>query len=172
MTLDTLYKLRACPALMDGPTAIVIAPDGSPLSAPWAIISELLVGMPISDPRHKRGRDWLNANREHQRPAARNTIKTDMITDSDLKTDSPDVPGCPAIFVIVHVFYGCYRFQDNLGAATDFETAKAFAEQESTERGSRGEPLPIMESPAESFAMDSSEIRHIWIEVFSPNTTP
>jgi hypothetical protein len=91
------------------------------------------------------------------------------------RNDSIEVKACPApicsaIFVIVHVSYDYFRFQDNLGAAADFETAKAIAERESVERGSRGDALPIIEIADESFAMDSPETRHIWIEVFSQNT--
>lgn len=75
-----------------------------------------------------------------------------------------------AIFVVVYVSYSYYRYHENVGAAVDFESAKAIAQRESVEKGSRGHALPIVESYTESAALDSLETGHIWIEVFSQNT--
>ena len=100
------------------------------------------------------------------------TPETDLEDDLYLECASPRIvkESTGAIFVIVHVSYDYYyRVQDNLGAATDFETAKAIAARESVERGSPSDALPIIEIAEESFDMDFPETRHIWIEVFSQN---
>jgi hypothetical protein len=75
-----------------------------------------------------------------------------------------------AIFVVVYVSYSYYRYQENVGAASDFESAKVIAQRESVDKGSRTHALPIVESYEESAALDSLETGHIWIEVFSQNT--
>ena len=39
---------------------------GSDMSEAWTIISGLITGMRIDDPRYSAARDWLNKNRKHQ----------------------------------------------------------------------------------------------------------
>jgi hypothetical protein len=39
---------------------------GSEMSEAWAIISDLITGMRIDDPRYAPARDWLNKNRYAQ----------------------------------------------------------------------------------------------------------
>jgi hypothetical protein len=80
-------------------------------------------------------------------------------------------PVCSPIFVIVEVTYDHYRFQENRGAATDIETARAIAARESVERGWRDDVLPILESADQSRDLDYQETPHIWIEVFHSENT-
>jgi hypothetical protein len=39
---------------------------GSEMSEAWAIISDLITGMRIDDPKYAPARDWLNKNRDAQ----------------------------------------------------------------------------------------------------------
>ena len=39
---------------------------GSEMSDAWAIISGLIIGMRIDDPKYATARDWLNKNRDVQ----------------------------------------------------------------------------------------------------------
>lgn len=73
------------------------------------------------------------------------------------------------IFVIVEVTYDYYRFQENRGAATDIETARAIAAEQAVIRGYRDEALPVIEESVESSGCDYSERAHIWIERWPQN---
>ena len=55
--------------------------DRNELSEVWNIISGLLVGMKISDPRWKRATEWLNNNRDHQKVKAQPTSLRQLASD-------------------------------------------------------------------------------------------
>jgi hypothetical protein len=95
-------------------------------------------------------------------------MKTDSVTPQDSAGAGSSLSACSAVFVVVMVSYDYYRFQDNLGATTDLDAARAIAARESESRGYDG-PLPIIEDAVQSSNMDSPETRHIWIEVFLQN---
>lgn len=77
---------------------------------------------------------------------------------------------CSSLFVIVHVTYDYYRYQFNIGASTDIDTARKIAINYKKEKEYDGEPpLPIIEDKDKSSDMDSPETNHIWIEVFPQN---
>ena len=67
-----------------------------------------------------------------------------------------------AIYVIVDVSYDYYRFQENVGAATDLNEARRAAE--AYVKNTWPHNLPIVEDAQQSKSMDDSEAGHVWIE--------
>lgn len=66
-----------------------------------------------------------------------------------------------SIFVIVKVTYDYYRFQDNLGAATDIDDARRLAAEFANKLG-----VMVIEDKQQSEDMLKSEVHHILIEEF------
>jgi len=67
------------------------------------------------------------------------------------------------IFVVVFVNYDWYRFQENIGAATDIEVARKLA-NDYVEGYVDLTDLPVIEGDLESSNLDDSETPHIWIQ--------
>jgi len=65
------------------------------------------------------------------------------------------------IYVVVHVSYDYYRFQENLGAAAAIKDARRIAKEQVS---SLKMNLPVIESEDESRKQDNAEGQHIWIE--------
>jgi len=68
------------------------------------------------------------------------------------------------IYVIVSVTYDYYRFQENIGATTDFSEAKRIAE----EYAKKAEIGDVITDAEHSRNMGEKEARHVWIEEFHP----
>jgi hypothetical protein len=75
------------------------------------------------------------------------------------------------IYVVVFVSYDYYRFQENVGATLDIESARKIAEdlRESPRHIGNSEYYPyrdlqVIEDPALSFGQSSDERNHFFIE--------
>lgn len=69
------------------------------------------------------------------------------------------------VFVVVHVTYDHYRFQENISASTRFATAMRAARALCAAH-SPTNPLPLVVTENASDGFDVAEVEHVWIQCF------
>jgi hypothetical protein len=68
------------------------------------------------------------------------------------------------VFVIIHVTYDWYRFQNNRAVALTMKSAQDQAEHYRAKRHPRDHDMPIVATREESASFDQPETEHIYIE--------